>query len=484
MADFYNSNRYQNSESSMKNNYKGNLVAARPKHSIQPVHKRIFSLGHNNKTATQMLSDAGFFLLKLAALEAVRRVSNAKCPFVWRGIQGLQLLCIPPLKWIQRWLPLKGLINGLEALSRPLLVLSLATTFSDEPESHQSSKEPADSSRAIRAPHAYSVSQSESESSSIESSLETSVADESSQGFVTEDWLLQIVNELESQGICLPERFNEDELRRFYTAANGDFPCLVSSIKKTIRWRETYGILTVPELEMWSDVVFWHGFDVKHRPSLIVRLGVACSNLPNQDRPRFAQAIISQIEHGVLHLVNQENPRITVIVDCEGLSPLKIPMQMMRSCSSLLQDNFPDRLGSLFVIRLPPVARVIAQTFTQVLKPVTRKKINILGKTYQKVLAEYLESLPSYLGGSCTCTNCSNISNGCRGWPNTRKTNKMVSNSSVDICQNMVSPFYGGDTTDNGNYNEVLRTSVIIILMIWALVALVAGLYNPDGNEF
>lgn len=75
---------------------------------------------------------------------------------------------------------------------------------------------------------------------------------------------------------------------------------------------------------------------------------------------------VSQVEHGVLHLVDPENREITVLVDCEGLSPLRIPMHMMRSCSSLLQDHFPNHLGCLFVIRLPAVVRVIAQTFIQV----------------------------------------------------------------------------------------------------------------------
>lgn len=75
---------------------------------------------------------------------------------------------------------------------------------------------------------------------------------------------------------------------------------------------------------------------------------------------------VSQVEYGVVHLVDADNPHITVLVDCEGLSPLRIPMQMMRSCSSLLQDHFPNLLGCLLVIRLPAVLRVVAQTFIQV----------------------------------------------------------------------------------------------------------------------
>lgn len=75
---------------------------------------------------------------------------------------------------------------------------------------------------------------------------------------------------------------------------------------------------------------------------------------------------VSQVEHGILHLVDAENPLITVLVDCEGLS-LRFPMQLLRSCSATLQENYPNRLGCLFVIRLPPVVRVITQTFIQVM---------------------------------------------------------------------------------------------------------------------
>ena len=78
---------------------------------------------------------------------------------------------------------------------------------------------------------------------------------------------------------------------------------------------------------------------------------------------------VSQVEHGIVELVdseNPENPQITVLVDCEGLTPFRVPMQMMRYCSSLLQDHFPNRLGCLFIIRLPPVVRLLAQTFIQV----------------------------------------------------------------------------------------------------------------------
>ena len=39
---------------------------------------------------------------------------------------------------------------------------------------------------------------------------------------------------------------------------------------------------------------------------------------------------------------------------------------MRRSFVTIVQENYPNRLGVLFVVRLPPVVRVIAQTFIQV----------------------------------------------------------------------------------------------------------------------
>lgn len=86
-------------------------------------------------------------------------------------------------------------------------------------------------------------------------------------------------------------RIDEDELHRFYTATKGDIPCLLSSLKRTIRWRETYYLLSQEELESWSTLVFWHGFDRMFRPCLVIRLGHACSSLPPHDRPRFSQAV-------------------------------------------------------------------------------------------------------------------------------------------------------------------------------------------------
>jgi hypothetical protein len=336
--------------------YQGTLVASPPK-PISPkcmnriVPSRQLILGGDS------LGHVASFLLKVVVLEAVRRVSKARCPFIWNSVQALQILVYPPFSWIQRWAPLKFIVQGIQKLSMPLLFLSVTTTLSE-----RSSKRDDEPDSNTNTEH----SETPSEANESASTFSTRDVSDGTKEIVQENWLVLLFRELEKQGITLPERFTEDELRRFYVAANGDFSSLLSLVKKTIRWRETFHILTLQELDKWSHLVFWHGFDTMLRPCLVIRLGLACSSIPPRDRPRFGQAVVSQIDHGVVNLINDEDPRITVLLDCHGISPFRFPMQMMRSFITVVQENYPNRLGVLFVVRLPPVVRVIAQTFLQV----------------------------------------------------------------------------------------------------------------------
>lgn len=54
------------------------------------------------------------FLLKVVALDIVRRFSKRWSPFVWNGLQSLQVLTYPPFKLIQKWKPFNLLIKGLQ----------------------------------------------------------------------------------------------------------------------------------------------------------------------------------------------------------------------------------------------------------------------------------------------------------------------------------------------------------------------------------
>eukprot|EP00268_Persea_americana_P057840 TRINITY_DN6958_c0_g1_i3.p1 TRINITY_DN6958_c0_g1~~TRINITY_DN6958_c0_g1_i3.p1 ORF type:complete len:365 (+),score=39.50 TRINITY_DN6958_c0_g1_i3:757-1851(+) len=356
-----------------------------------------------------------------------------------------------------------------QKLSRPLLFLTVATAISDKSDYSGETPDNTDGSQAQAA---------QPELPQPQSSPEVRPSAEALGPVISESWLVRLKEELEMQGITLPQRINDDELHRFYNAANGDFSCLLSSIKRTIRWRETYKILSLQELEVWSHMVFWHGCDTKLRPCLIVRLGLACSTLAYHDRPRFAQAVVSQIEHGVLQLVNVDDPRITVLMDCEGVSAFKFPMQMMRSCSILVQDHFPDRLGLMFVVRLPPVVRVIARTLIQVLRPSTRQKLRVLGETYRKVLLEHLQSVPSFLGGHCSCTQCLVLAVGRQSLTDVADKREPNLNFTGELGDS-----YLTELPLRGSLDQILRTAIVGILMLWIFIAFVASMYGPDGHS-
>ncbi|KAL7150506.1 hypothetical protein ABFS83_05G117100 [Erythranthe nasuta] len=466
-----------------KNASKSMSISSGPKsHARQPLRSLASNKWGIGKGAGGQVV---LFLIKTVALEAVRRFSRAKCPVLWTGLQGLQVLCYPPLKWIQRWNCFGFLVKGMQMISRPLLVLSVVNAFTDPSDCSNFFFD--DDNNPPSVVNTQVDSESFTRSPSLESDLNMSVSDENPQGLLSTDWMNNLCEELENQGITLPERFNKEELQRFYEAANGDPSSLLSSVKKTIRWRETYRILSGEELEMWSNMVFWHGLDVKNRPCLIVRLGLACTSLPSHDRPRFAQAVVSQVEHGVLHLVDGENHQISVLLDCQGLSSLKFPMQTMKYCCNLLQDHFPNVLGSLVVIRLPSVVRVIAQTLIQVLKPATKKKLRIEGGAYQKVLSECFQTLPSYLGGQCTCTRCTKFDTD-ESLPQILDTPTSTRESSVsDIVvaedfPSVPTTLQYDDVNTDGYFSRTLRTAVIGILIVWVLIAFLEGLYNPESR--
>ncbi|CAN6302993.1 unnamed protein product [Urochloa humidicola] len=448
--------------------YQGTLVAS-PAKAISPkcvnriVPSRQLILGGDS------LGHVASFLLKVVVLEAVRRVSKARCPFIWNSIQALQVLVYPPFSWIQRWAPLKFLVQGIQKLSMPLLFLSVTTTLSE-----RSSKR--DDELAGNTEH----SETPSEASELASTSSTRDVADGTKEIVQENWLVLLFRELEKQGITLPERFTDDELRRFNVAANGDFSSLLSSVKKTIRWRETFHILTLQELDKWSHLVFWHGFDTMLRPCLVIRLGLACSSIPPRDRPRFGQAVVSQIDHGVVHLTNEEDPRITVLLDCHGISPFRFPMQMMRSFITVVQENYPNRLGVLFVVRLPPVVRVIAQTF-QVLKPATKQKLRFEGDSYKKTLAEFLQVVPAFLGGKCRCPQCEKPrdSSVIKAGEGSKSQPRLLN---VDDGSHVTDfDFDGEEIPSPYSCENAIRAAIIGLLMVCIFIAFLAGMNDPTS---
>lgn len=109
----YSNNPKSSSLITGKKTYNKSLVASRPKSFVQKSHEQLVWLTHGS-FASSTGGHITFFLLKVAALETIRRFSKSRCPVVWRGLQALQILCYPPFKWIQKWAPFKGLVKSMQ----------------------------------------------------------------------------------------------------------------------------------------------------------------------------------------------------------------------------------------------------------------------------------------------------------------------------------------------------------------------------------
>ncbi|XP_076936964.1 uncharacterized protein LOC143604336 [Bidens hawaiensis] len=135
----------------------------------------------------------------------------------------------------------------MQTLSKPLLFLSLATGLFSESDSPKGT-----------------LSGSGAELMELSSQLttqDTRPDNKVSRSVVVEDWLVELYAELDKEGLTIPGRITEEDLRRFYAVSEGDFALFITSVKKTIRWRQTYRLFSPLELEAWANLVFWHGSD-------------------------------------------------------------------------------------------------------------------------------------------------------------------------------------------------------------------------------
>lgn len=103
--------------------YKKSLVASSAEGFVQRNHERPVPRIHGGFRSSAV-GHITFFLLKGAALETVRRLSKRRFSYAWRGLQALQILCYPPFKWIQKWAPLKGLVNSMQVCNKSFLKVS------------------------------------------------------------------------------------------------------------------------------------------------------------------------------------------------------------------------------------------------------------------------------------------------------------------------------------------------------------------------
>lgn len=117
-------------------------------------------------------------------------------------------------------------------------------------------------------------------------------------------------------------------------------------------------------------------------------------------------------------------------------------------------------------------------SYYQVLRPSTRQKLHVLGETYRKVLLEHLQSVPSFLGGHCSCTQCLVLAVGRQSLTDVADKREPNLNFTGELGDS-----YLTELPLRGSWDQILRTAIVGILMLWIFIAFVASMYGPDGHS-
>ena len=107
------------------------------------------------------------------------------------------------------------------------------------------------------------------------------------------------------------------------------------------------------------------------------------------------------------------------------------------------------------------------------LRPGTRQKLRILGDNYLKVLSEYLQTLPFFLGGDCSCPKCSKLTN----------EDDNVAQPSVEVeADSALAPLiaYQAEDVESIKCRRVVKTIVLSLLVM--LLSIMFTLWIHDAE--
>lgn len=78
---------------------------------------------------------------------------------------------------------------------------------------------------------------------------------------------------------------------------------------------------------------------------------------------------------------------------------------LVKIAAQIGSDYYPEIMGNMFVVNAPYLFAGVWAMVKGFLDERTRNKIQIIGSGFEKTLLQYIDtgSLPTFLGGKCTC---------------------------------------------------------------------------------
>ncbi|KAJ7134607.1 CRAL-TRIO domain-containing protein [Mycena epipterygia] len=223
---------------------------------------------------------------------------------------------------------------------------------------------------------------------------------------------------------------DDETLLRFLRARKFNLAQSKEMITNAQKWRKTFngdGLdalyaaidpFDYPEREAVFDCwpLYFHKTDKKGRPvNIHTFAGVDFPKLYQVCTPERhwhsvvvnAECLTREVLPASSRLAGKPIGTALVIVDLKGFSLGKFWQMktLARQSFQISQDYFPETMGQLAIVNAPSSFAFIWSIIKKWLSKETVEKVDILGNDYERVLLDLVDadSLPSTLGGKCTC---------------------------------------------------------------------------------
>lgn len=118
----------------------------------------------------------------------------------------------------------------------------------------------------------------------------------------------------------------------------------------------------------------------------------------------------------------------------------------------------------------------------QVLRPATQQKLHIEGQDYLKVLSEFFQSVPAFLGGNCTCPKCEILLAGKTRNQTMEETREQETSDDMLHCELYPDDYEVSENLVSHSCERYLRAAVIGILMLCILISFLAGMSDSYSS--
>eukprot|EP01095_Lingulamoeba_sp_RSL-Kostka_P014897 TRINITY_DN665_c2_g1_i1.p1 TRINITY_DN665_c2_g1~~TRINITY_DN665_c2_g1_i1.p1 ORF type:complete len:627 (+),score=200.74 TRINITY_DN665_c2_g1_i1:115-1995(+) len=144
----------------------------------------------------------------------------------------------------------------------------------------------------------------------------------------------------------------------------------------------------------------FHMYDKGNHPIIIVDAGSHKANDDGHGTERIILFLLYMVETSIKHM-DPEIEKFTVIFDCINLNFSQIDYSTVKEAIGVLQEQYPERLGTLFVINYHWLINTVYKGIKKLLNERTVKKIQFVDK---KVLPDFVhpDCLPVRYGGNST----------------------------------------------------------------------------------